>query len=261
MGENLKETDRQKEESITVVVPCFNEGKTIYQNIKKIAQYLKGKFEHFEIIAVNDGSNDGTINELKKIQLNPHFKIIDNKKNAGKGKAVKDGVLASNNGILMFLDADLAIPIEELKNFLIELKNGYDVLIASRFMPGSKIIIPVMWYRKIMEKVFRALRMIIINDYDVKDTQCGFKIFKGGVAEKIFPLLTTKRFAFEAEVIFVAKKLGFKIKELPVALQNPKKSRIRIFRDPFNMFFDLLKIRLNDFLGKYKLPSQLSNVF
>ncbi len=239
------------EERISVIVPCFNEEKSIYQNLLKIFSYLGSRFRIFEIIAVNDGSTDQTQNELQKFQkINP-LKIINNHVNRGKGQAVKDGMMSGQYEILMFLDADLAIPIEELEKFLTELKNGYDIVIASRSVPGVKIVTPVLWYRRIMEEIFRVLRLIILSDYDVKDTQCGFKIFRQKAALTIFPLMTIKRFAFDAEIIFLAKKFGFKIKELPISLQNPPESHIRLSNDPPNMFFALLKIRFNDILGKY----------
>ncbi|MFA5776847.1 MAG: glycosyltransferase [Parcubacteria group bacterium] len=240
-------------EKISVVIPCFNEEKNIQSNIKKIFKYLEGNFENFEIIAVNDGSTDKTIEELKNLQNEIPLAIMDNYENEGKGKVVCDGILKSNNNIVMFLDADLAIPIEELEKFIVEINKGYDIAIASRFVPGGKVIQKVLWYRIIMEKAFRIIRTIIINNYKVRDTQCGFKVFRRDAAMKIFPLMTIKRFAFDSEIIFLAGKYKFKIKELPITLQNPIRSHVRIFRDPFNMLCDLFKIRINDAKRKYKL--------
>lgn len=238
-------------ENVSIIIPCFNEEMSILDNIRKINSYLKENFGNFEIIAVNDGSTDKTIEELRKAQKEFSISIIDNKINEGKGKAVKDGILESKNGIVMFLDADLAIPIEELPKFVTKIKSGYDLAIASRFVPGLKITKKVLWYRRIMEKIFRIIRMVIINNYDVQDTQCGFKVFTREAARKIFPLMTIKRFAFDAEIIFIAEKFGYKIKELPITLQNPTRSHIRIIRDSLNMFWDLIKIRWNDFKGLY----------
>lgn len=245
---------------ISVVVPCFNEGKTVYQNIKKINSYLGRRFADYEIIAVNDGSGDNTLSELRILNQEIPVKIINNEQNEGKGKAVRDGIVASQKEIVMFLDADLAIPIEELDKFLAELEKekGSDIIIASRFVPGLKIATPVLWYRKIMERVFRVLRMVILNSWRVKDTQCGFKVFRAQVAKRIFSMATINRFAFDSEIIFIAKKLGYSIKELPITLQNPPKSHVRILRDPINMFFALIKIRLNDLNGIYKWKRQLA---
>jgi len=240
--------------SISVIVPCYNEEKTIYQNLKKIYRYLEPRFSKFEIIAVNDGSQDKTVREIKRLQQEYPIHLIDNSINEGKGKVIRDGMLVARNEVVMFIDADLGIPIEELEKFMAEIENGYDLVIASRFVPGLKIRRPVLWHRKIMEKAFRLMRMLIINHWKVKDTQCGFKVFRAEAAKNIFPKVTVKRFAFDAEVIYIAKKFDYKIKELPISLQNPPNSHVRLFRDPLNMTLDLLKIRLNATRRIYKIP-------
>lgn len=241
-----------KNKSISVIIPCFNEGKNIRKNVLSIFQYLQNKFSNFEIIAVNDGSGDNTKEELLALQKEIPLIFIDNEKNQGKGGAVKVGMLNSKNDIVMFLDADLAIPIESLETFIPEIEKGFEVVIASRFVPGLKVLKPVLWYRKCMEKVFRLLRMIVLNNYIVKDTQCGFKVFTREAAMKIFPLLTINRFAFDSEIIYLATKYKFRIKELPISLQNPISSSVRIFSDPVNMMFDLIRIRINNLMGRYK---------
>lgn len=238
---------------ISVVLPCFNEGGTILKNLKKIHFYLSSNFETFEIIAVNDGSIDSTLSEIKKASELFELTIVNQPKNYGKGKAVRDGILASHHEIVMFLDADLAIPIESLSIFLDSLEKGADIAIASRFVPGLKVLKPVLWYRKFMEHVFRLLRIMIINNSGIRDTQCGFKVFKRKAAMTIFPLMTVNRFAFDSEIIFVARKMGFSVRELPISLQNPTQSHVRIIRDSLNMINDLLKIRLNDLQGRYDL--------
>lgn len=241
-------------QKLSVVIPCFNEGKTIHENIRKINGYLAERIRSFEIIAVNDGSFDNTLLELQRVQKEIPIKIVNDTENSGKGKAVRDGILSTSDEseVAMFLDADLGIPIEELEKFLKEIDKGADMAIASRFVPGLKVTQPVLWYRKIMERAFRILRMLILNNWKVSDTQCGFKVFKKEIAKKIFAMATIERFAFDSEIIFIAKKFGYKIKELPITLQNPKTSSVRILLDPINMFFALVKIRVYDMTGKYK---------
>jgi dolichyl-phosphate beta-glucosyltransferase len=238
--------------NISVILPCFNEGKTIRQNVFHIHRFLSSKFDAFEIIAVNDGSVDNTLEELKKIHEELDISIIDNPVNEGKGNAVKDGINKSRFDTVMFLDADLGIPIEELTKFLVKINEGYDMVIASRFVPGLKIIRPVPWHRQMMEKIFRLIRMIILNNYDIRDTQCGFKVFRRNAAFEIFRRQMIKRFAFDAEIIFIAKKLKYKIKELPISLQNPPKSHVRMLRDPLNMILDLIRIRRNEIRRAYR---------
>jgi glycosyltransferase involved in cell wall biosynthesis len=211
-------------------------------------------YEDFEIIAVNDGSNDNTIAQLRIVQKEITIKVIDSAENEGKGCAVKKGVFSAEGegGLVMFLDADLAIPVQELENFSLEIDKGKDIVIASRFVPGLRVLEPVLWYRKIMEKFFCLLRMIVLRNWNIKDTQCGFKVFKREVAFEIFKMATIKRFAFDAELLFIANNLGYSIKEMPITLNNPKKSNVRLLYDPINMLFALLKIRMNAINGVYR---------
>jgi len=246
----------EKQISISVVLPCFNEAGNIRKNIEEIFRYLERNNPNYEIIAVNDGSTDDTLSQLRNIKKEyPQIplRIVNFKRNGGKGRAVKAGILRSRGEITMFMDADQAIPIQELAKFLVSINEGNDIVIASRFIAKIKILRPVLWYRSVMEKVFRLLRMAIINNYDIQDTQCGFKVFSREAAQKIFPRLTVKGWSFDVEVIFLAKKMGLKIKELPITLQNPQESHIRIVRDSVNMFLDLIRIRLNNWQGRYKL--------
>jgi len=238
---------------LSLVVPCYNEDKTIYRNIKAIDQYLRNHVSSFEIIAVNDGSEDNTLQELQRVAREIPLRIITNGMNFGKGRAVKNGVMASEKEMVMFMDADLAISIEELGPFLKMAGNGHDICIASRFVPGQRREQVVHWYRKAMEHIFRAMRVVIMGCRDIRDTQCGLKLFKRQAAMKIFPHLTIDRFAFDSEIIFLAKKRGYNITELPVAIHNLAQSHIRFIRDPLNMSIALLKIRLNDLTGKYNL--------
>jgi dolichyl-phosphate beta-glucosyltransferase len=241
-----------EELGISVIVPCYNEERNIQKSIRKIEEYLRVHFQTYEIIVVNDGSGDNTAIELEALQDIASLRVIHLSLNKGKGFAVREGALASRYEVVMFLDADLGIPIEELGLFLDEVKNGFDLVIASRFVPGLRILHPVLWYRRVMEKIFRILRMMVLGIYDVQDTQCGFKVFRRRLVTEVFPLLKIERFAFDAELIFLAHKKGFLIKELPISLQNPTSSSIRIVRDSFNMFSDLLRIRINAVCGKYK---------
>lgn len=241
-----------KNRKLSVIVPCFREGKTIYENLKKINSYLADNFLDYEVIAVADGSPDDTVAEISRAaQEFSKIALIDNQVNRGKGGVVRDGILASHHEVVLFLDADLAIPIESIEKFVKELDNGFDVVIASRFVPGLKVVQPILWYRKFMERVFRILRMLIINNFDVQDTQCGFKVFSRRAAMDIFPMMTIERFAFDAEIIYIAGRAGYKIKELPITLQNPIRSSIRIYHDSLNMLIDLIRIRINSFSGKY----------
>lgn len=243
-------------EKITVVVPCYNEGPNIYKNLTKIHTYLTDNFSHFEIIVVNDGSRDNTQREIKRASIHMPLVVIESPTNMGKGHAVRQGMLAGSidSTFIMFLDADLAIPIEELTKFISAIHSEkIDIAIASRLVPGLHVLEPVLFHRKIMEFVFRFLRAIILNDWQIRDSQCGFKVFRRNAALCIFSQTTINRFAFDSEVVFLARKMQLRIKELPITLCNPPKSHIRLIFDPINMFCSLFAIRWNHIKGIYDL--------
>lgn len=238
--------------SISIIIPCFNEGKTLYRNILSIHKFLSEYFPVFEIIVVDDGSTDNTNAEIQRAKKTIPLQSIKNQKNLGKGSAVRKGVLSAQHDLIAFLDADLAIPIESLLTFVPAIENNFDIVVASRFIPGITIKKKVLLHRRIMEKIFRLLRILILQNTSIQDTQCGFKLFRKAVAKKIFSSLTINRFAFDAEIIFLAVQNNYRIKELPITLQNPTQSSVRIFSDSFNMIIDLLRIRINNYRQLYR---------
>src|SRR5687768_10828169 len=196
---------------ISVVVSCYNEAARIRFSIETIHFYLRQIFKQFEILAVNDGSSDTTLQELSLIAERFGVKIINHEINEGKGKAVKDGVFQSQGEMILFLDADLSIPIEELGSFYKALTNGPDIAVASRFISGATEPKQRTWYRRFSGKGFQLVRMLILNSREIQDTQCGFKLFKREPAREIFSIMKVNRFAFDAEVLYLAKKLGYRI--------------------------------------------------
>jgi dolichyl-phosphate beta-glucosyltransferase len=240
--------------SISVVIPCFNEEQVIAENLRKAAAYLASRFETFEIIAVSDGSTDGTVREIRKVREElpeAAIKVVANPENQGKGAAVKAGVLESRYETVMFLDADLTIPIEELDTFLPHLERN-DIAIASRLLPETVFEEKVPWYRSVLAKGFQLAQAAIVGNFDVLDSQCGFKVFTRTAALDIFPLLTVQRFAFDAEVLFLARRFNYAVKQLPVTVRkDDRESHVRLLGDPVNMLFDLIRIRINALLGKY----------
>ena len=251
-----------KRKKISVVIPCYNGGKFIRQNIEKINDYLVNNFLDYEIIIVNDGSFDDTREKILQIEKNlPKLVFIDNEINFGKGHAVKKGVLKSRYEIVMFLDADLAMPIEGLKNFVKTIEEGFDIAIASRFVPGLRVIKPILWYRQFMEKTFRLLRMVITHNYSIQDTQCGFKLFSAKSTEFLFRRLyvyggtQTRKDAytgaFDVELLFLARKNRYKIKELPIVWKHAASDRVSPIKDSLRMLRDIVQIRLAYLTHKY----------
>ncbi len=248
----LANIDFMKYQNLSLVLPCYNLEKIIYQNIKTVHECLASQFGEYQIIVVNDGSLDATQAELEKARHDFGITVVHYPENRGKGYAVRQGVARAKHEIVGFLDADLIIPMHELAVFVECIESGYDLAIASRLRPGGRVSIPVLQHRLLMEKIFRCLRIMIIGVSKVRDTQCGCKFFTKKVAEDLFPLMRVNRFSFDAELIFLAQKRGYQIEEVPITLQNPVPSSVRILRDSLVMLRDLFCIRWFDMKGYYQ---------
>jgi glycosyltransferase involved in cell wall biosynthesis len=244
-----------KQPSLSIVIPCYNEEALIYSTLATLADFLTTQSFDFELLPVNDGSTDRTQKEISKAikDLAPCIiRPIHNPTNQGKGQAVKDGVLAAVNDIVAFIDADLTVSIEELLPFLEEIKT-YDIVVASRALSKTHFEEANPWYRTFLAQGFRFFQTIVLGKSRIKDTQCGFKVFRLSIAHAIFSKVTVQRFAFDAEVLFLAKKFHTPIKQLPVTIRcDHRISRVNTLLDPINMFFALIKIRLNNLRGTYK---------
>ncbi len=229
--------------SITVVIPAFNEEERILPTLRRIDEYLKEHADNGEIIIVDDGSSDGTADVvLREAERLTGIRLLRNDVNRGKGFSVRRGVLSATQELILISDADLSTPIEEVEKFLPWIGQGYEVVIGSRALRESDIIRKQPWYRQSMGKIFNALvRVIVLGGFH--DTQCGFKMFRSGPAKEIFKALKTERFAFDVEALLRAKKMGCQIKEVPVRWMNSPQSRVDVLRDSYRMFIDLLRIR------------------
>lgn len=240
---------------ISVVVPCYKEAGIIEANIQTLYDYLKESFEFFEIIIVTDGSPDGTRENVERYgNAHPYVPLIlvPFAANQGKGAAVKAGVLVSKYDPVLFIDADLTIPIQELKKFISAIASA-DIAIASRLVSGSSFEEESPWYRVIMARGFHLLQVLLLGNFEFSDTQCGFKLFRREVALKLFKKITIKRFAFDAELLFIANKYNFKVAILPVRIKkDTRNTNVRPVRDAINMLFALIKIRLNSWSGRYR---------
>lgn len=242
-------------DQISVVVPCYKEAEVIEANIRTLNEYLKEHFLHFEIIVVTDGSPDDTRENIERYG-NAHPEVplvlIPFAKNQGKGAAVKAGILASKYDPVLFIDADLTIPIQELKKFISAIAAA-DIAIASRLVSGSSFEEKSPWYRVLMARGFHLLQVILLGNFEFSDTQCGFKLFRRETALKLFKKITIKRYAFDAELLFLASKYNFKVAILPVHIKkDPRNTNVRPVRDAVNMLFALLKIRFRYWAGWYR---------
>lgn len=239
---------------LSIVIPAYNEEKRIEKTLVGVIGYCKNNFDKFEIIVVDDCSKDTTSQIVSKYGKNKknNVKILRNEVNKGKGYSVKKGILTAKYPLVLFSDSDLATPINELGKLVGYINQGYDIVIASRNLKESDIKVKQPFYRQLMGKTFPLLVNLLVLR-GIKDTQCGFKLFKTDAAKKIVKLQTLARFSFDVEILYIAKKLSYKIKEAPVVWIDKEGSKVRLIRDSFRMLVDLFRIRWNNVLGKYTI--------
>jgi len=230
---------------ISVVVPAYNEEKIIGETIQTIDDYLKKNFKKHEIIVVADGSTDKTFEIAKKYSC---VVALKNNSNRGKGFSVRKGMLRAKYPLVIFSDADLSTPITEIDKFMQQIEY-FDVLIGSRKMKDSRIDKKQPFLRRLIGNISNfSINFLGVKGF--KDTQCGFKLFKN-CANELFSRQKIKKWMFDVEILLMAKKKGYKIKEIPVIWINREESRVDPFKDSILSFFDLLKIRINSWLGRY----------
>lgn len=228
---------------LSVVVPVYNEEKRIRKSILRLTGYLRRRYPSHEVIVVDDGSTDKTAEILAEIPKRGEIRILRNERNHGKGYAVRQGVLAAKGGIIFFTDADLSTPVQEIGRFRrIFEKTDAQILIGSRSIRGAQIKIKQPCYRMSMGKVFNGF-VRLLTPLRFGDTQCGFKGFGREAARKIFSSAKENRFAFDVEILLLARRYGFKVEEVPVAWVNSRKSKVRPIEDSARMFLDLVKLR------------------
>lgn len=238
---------------ISVVIPAYNEAERIDKTLSLIESFFQERNDLKEIIVVDDGSSDSTSDIVQERATRlPYLKLVCNSQNQGKGFSVREGILRTSGDVVLFSDADLSTPIEELDKLLPWLDSGYEIVIGSRGLKESGILVHQPFYREYMGKIFNLwVRLIAIPG--IKDTQCGFKLFRGDVARNIFARQKTKGFGFDVEILYIAQKLGYRIKEVPIRWRNDARSRVNPILDSANMFRDLLRVR---FLHRDLRPSQ-----
>lgn len=236
----------------SIIIPAYNEENRIKETLSKIDDYLKLNRLNAEIIVVNDGSTDKTSQTVKAFQETiKNLKLSEYSKNEGKGFAVKSGIEKSSGEFILFADADNSTPIEELDNLYdCLLKTNSQIAIGSRYMPSSKVKIAQPKYRILLGRMGNLLIRLFLID-NIKDTQCGFKLFTHEAAKKIFSFQKVKRFGFDMEALVIANNLDYKIIEIPVSWYNSKESRIRPIKDALITLKDLIYIKLNLWSGRY----------
>lgn len=234
---------------LTVLVPCYNEDTIIRNNSQEIINFLSKKKYTWELIIVDDGSSDNSLREIQSIK-NPGLKLVSYKVNRGKGGALKEGVRNASGDYIIFMDADLSVPVEALDEFLAKLEQGADVVIGTRKIRSAKVLVHQSWLRENLGKGFTLLTKIFTG-VDVSDFTCGFKGFSEEAGRKIFSHSLLSRWAYDAEILYLARKYGYKIVEIPVVWTNRKDTRVKLLNAVVTSLADLVKMKIYSWSGKY----------
>ena len=230
---------------LSIVIPAYNEENSIEASVREVMGYFSDKQLSYEIIVVDDGSIDGTLSVARKLAEEiSAIRVCSYLPNRGKGFAVRTGMLAAEGERILFTDADGATPIDELPALMSALDAGYGVAVGSRAAPGAIRVIHQPFYRELGGRALNLfIRLFTVPGID--DTQCGFKLFTKDAARAIFSQCMIDRFSFDVEALYLARRFGYKITELPVHWTHHGNSRVRPIRDGLRMFLDIAKIRLH----------------
>ncbi len=247
---------------LSIIIPAYNEQRRIADTLITVKDYLARQPYSSEVIVVDDGSTDYTTEVVKTVDIygselkNQTVSVVmENVKNVGKGFSVARGMLKAQGDIILFTDADLSTPIEEVEKFFPFFEQGYDIVIGSRRMEESEVE-KKPFYRDLMSIGFNAL-VQALTVRGIRDTQCGFKAFRREVAHDIARLQRTYRFGFDVEQLYIASKRGYRIHEVPVRWVHQDGSTVSPFRDSLAMIADVIRIRRLHAGLRAVMPSQM----
>lgn len=239
---------------LSVIIPAYNEAKKLPLTLLDIDKHFKAgllpKGKTYEIIVVDNGSTDHTKEITERLAKGiANLKVIESER--GKAAAVKKGMLEAKGEICLFMDADSSTAIDQFAKMILPFNEGYAVVIGSRDIEGAKLIPPQPWYRVILGNIGNLIiQALLLPGY--WDTQCGFKAFTADAVQRIFPLVKTKKWSFDVELLSLAKKMGYKIKEIPVVWVNNPSNLIKA-TTYIEFFWEVFKIRYWFWTGKYKI--------
>jgi dolichyl-phosphate beta-glucosyltransferase len=238
---------------LSIIIPAYNEENLITSTLDGLQTYLSTHPEQYEIIVVDDGSQDKTTELVRQWQgcNQAELRLLVNSQNLGKGFSIRRGVLESRGQFVIFTDADLPYELEAIDEFLKALRDGCDLAVGSRVLPGSQVKgVPLLRY--VSGQIFSWMVQAVLFR-GLPDTQCGFKSFRAVAAKEIFRRITIGGFGFDVEMLYIARKLKLAIRPVAVRMiDHRQRSRVRLVIDSFKMFANLFMVRWNDLQGKYK---------
>ncbi len=237
--------------TLSIVIPAFNESARIGPALKQVLACVHGRKWPAEVIVVNDGSRDSTAEIVREIAANdPVVRLIENPENRGKGFSVRNGMLHASGDVMMFTDADLSSPIEEAERLFAAIREGADIAIGSRWLDKGRQTKHQPLYRQMFGRCFNAVTRLIMG-LPFADTQCGFKAFRRDAAYTVFQLQRIERWGFDPELLFIALKRGYQVREVAVTWGHDERSRLSYLKDGVKMLEELVYIRWNAFIGVY----------
>lgn len=234
---------------LSIIIPAHNEQARLPDTLQQVRGFVNQQDYPVEVIVVENGSQDRTLQIAQEFARDfPALRVLQSELR-GKGRAVRMGMLAARGEYRFMCDADFSMPVGEISRFLPPVLSDYDIAIASREAPGARRYHEPA-YRHLIGRAYNAMiRMMALPG--LNDTQCGFKCFRGSVAEQLFPQQTLSGWSFDVEVLFIARRKGYRIIEVPIPWYFTADSKIRVWRDSISMGTDLLRIRLNAWRGCY----------
>ena len=235
----------------SIIIPAYNESARLGATLDRVLEHMAAQHWDAEVIVVNDGSQDDTAQMvLARARANPALRLVENPGNHGKGYSVRNGMLKAAGQIRLFTDADLSAPIEEAEGLFAAIDAGADVAIGSRWLQPDTQAQRQSLLRQFYGRTFNLILRLLLG-LRFKDTQCGFKAFNRSSAQTLFSRQTIEGWGFDAELLFLADRLGLKVEEVPVVWSDAEGTRIHPLRDGLHMMAEVLTIRWNAIRGKY----------
>jgi glycosyltransferase involved in cell wall biosynthesis len=235
----------------SIVIPAYNESARIRNTLAEVLECIRRHNWNAEVLVVNDGSQDDTAAIVASFAAqDPMIKLVENPGNRGKGFSVRNGILHATGEIVMFTDADLSAPMDEAEQLFAAIREGADIAIGSRWLERKRQTIQQPLYRRFFGRCFNAVTRLIMG-LPFADTQCGFKAFRRQAAQTIFQLQQIERWGFDPEILFIALKRGYTVREVPVTWGHDERTRISYLKDGVQMLEELVYIRWNAFTGVY----------